>query len=74
MADRQAFHRRKKINYPVVMGTLELAKPFGVEALPVTLLIDRHGRIADVHGGMVDKAAFQKEKEAVLEEGAIVKH
>jgi len=56
------------------MGTLELAKPFGVEALPVTLLIDRHGRIADVHGGMVDKAAFQKEKEAVLEEGAIVKH
>jgi cytochrome c biogenesis protein CcmG/thiol:disulfide interchange protein DsbE len=62
------FIEEKKVNYPVVIGTFELAKPFGVEALPVMLLIDRNGRIADLHAGMVDSATFEKEIEALLRE------
>src|SRR5215472_3440510 len=44
-------------------------KPFGVDkGMPVTLLIDRQGKIADVHPGMVDKEAFEREIQALLKE------
>jgi cytochrome c biogenesis protein CcmG/thiol:disulfide interchange protein DsbE len=62
------FLEEKKVNYPVVIGSWELAKPFGIEALPVTLLIDRNGKIADLHVGMVDKDAFEKEIQVLLKE------
>jgi len=54
------FIEEKKVNYPVVIGTFELAKTFGVEALPVTLLIDRNGRIAGLHAGMVDRPRLKR--------------
>ena len=57
-----------KINYPIVVGDKELSDRFGVEAMPVTLLIDRDGRIADSHAGMVDKAAFASEIQTLLKE------
>ena len=58
-----------KINYRIVIGTFESAKQFGVDkGMPVTLLIDRAGRIADVHPGMVDKAAFEQEIQVLLKE------
>jgi peroxiredoxin len=61
--------REHKINYRIVMGTLESAKQFGVDkGMPITLLIDRHGKIADVHPGMVDKAAFEREIQTLLNE------
>jgi len=69
----QPFIEEKRVKYPVVIGTFDLAKPFGVEALPVTLLLDRSGRIADLRAGMVDKVVFQKEIEALLEEGSAAK-
>jgi len=51
------------------MGTFESAKQFGVDkGMPVTLLIDRNGKIADVHPGMVDKAAFEREIQTLLNE------
>ena len=62
------FIREKKVNYPVVIGTLELAKSFGVETLPVTLLIDRRGKVAVLHAGLVDRLAFRNEIEALLSE------
>jgi peroxiredoxin len=55
------FLKRKPINYPIVVGDDGLAKLYGVEQMPVTLLIDRDGKIADVHTGMVDKDAFEGE-------------
>ena len=40
------------ISYPIVIGTDHLMKAFTtVAALPVTLLIDRRGRVAAVHEG-----------------------
>jgi len=37
------------INYRIVVGDGDFAKLYGVTSLPVTLLIDRRGRIADAH-------------------------
>jgi peroxiredoxin len=60
------FLKRKAINYPIVVGDDGLAKLYSVEQMPVTLLIDRDGKIADAHAGMVDKDAFEGEIQALL--------
>jgi peroxiredoxin len=56
-------------NYPVVVGDADFAKVYGVTSLPVTLLIDRNGKIADTHVGMVDKAAWEEEIRTLIQEG-----
>jgi peroxiredoxin len=62
------FLKEQKVNYPVVIGDWDLAKTFGITALPVTLLIDRNGKIADLHAGMVDKDTFESEIQTLLKE------
>jgi len=64
------FLEEKKMNYTVVIGNEDLARLYAVDALPVTLLIDRDGKIADSHPGMVDKDAFENEIRALLQERA----
>jgi len=55
------------LNYPVIIGDNALAKQFGgIESMPVTLLIDRQGRIAYSHVGVVDKAKFEEEIRELL--------
>ena len=61
------FSDEKKINYIIVVGNEGLAKEYGVDNLPVTLLIDRDGKIAALHSGMVEKEAFEKEIQALLQ-------
>jgi peroxiredoxin len=56
----------KKINYPVVIGNDDMAKQYGVEAMPMTYLIDRHGKVAATHIGMVDKDNTEKEIVQIL--------
>jgi peroxiredoxin len=57
------------INYAIVVGDVALANKFGVTtALPVTLLIDRAGKIAELHVGKVDKAAFEADIRQLLQE------
>ena len=51
----------KKINYPVVIGSDSIAKQYGVETMPMTYLIDRRGRVAATHIGMVDRDKLEKE-------------
>jgi thiol-disulfide isomerase/thioredoxin len=59
------------IGYPVIIGDADFGKTFGVIAsLPVTLLIDRHGKIAESHLGMVEKDAFEKDISQLLQEKA----
>jgi cytochrome c biogenesis protein CcmG/thiol:disulfide interchange protein DsbE len=60
------FVKQHKLNYPVVIGNDALAKSYGVGEMPVTLLIDRHGRIASSHTGVVDKDAFEGELRTLL--------
>ena len=58
-----------RINYRIVLGGFESAKQFGVDkGMPVSVLIDRDGKIADIHPGMVDKAAFEREIQILLNE------
>jgi thiol-disulfide isomerase/thioredoxin len=60
------------ISYAIVIGNLGLLESrFGLPAnLPVTLLIDRQGRIAATHLGVVDRASFEKQIQQLLEEPA----
>ena len=56
------------INYPIVVGDAVFGRRYHITALPVTLLIDREGRIADSHAGMVVKDAWEREIQALLRE------
>jgi peroxiredoxin len=56
------------MNYSVVVGNPDLAKLYGVDSMPMTLLIDRDGKIAASHVGMVDKEAFESEIQILLKE------
>ncbi len=49
------------MRYPVVIATPELAKNYNVTSMPVTLLIDRQGRIALTHVGVVESGSFQRQ-------------
>lgn len=60
------FVAAEKMNYPVVLGNAELSKRYDVNALPVTLLIDREGRIAASHIGLVNKEAFEQQLQSLL--------
>jgi peroxiredoxin len=49
----------KKINYRVMIGTEQLAQLYGdVDSLPTTFMIDREGRVAAVHVGLVSKSDY----------------
>ncbi len=64
------FLEKNKINYSVVIGNESLAKLYGVDAMPMTLLIDRDGKIAASHVGVVDKASFEKDIQRLLQSSA----
>src|ERR1700689_2474115 len=62
----------KTVSYPVVIGNWDLAKLFGVDnVLPVSLLIDRNGKIADLHAGIVDKAGWEREIQVLLRDSGL---
>ena len=56
------------MKYPVAIGTDRIGDEFHVQELPMTLLIDRHGRIALSHVGIVDQHQFQTDIKALLRE------
>jgi thiol-disulfide isomerase/thioredoxin len=56
------------INYPIVIGNPSLVKPYKVDNMPVTLLIDRKGNVADWHIGMVNKGTWEMEIQQLLAE------
>ncbi len=43
-----------------------MARQYSVEAMPVTLLLDRQGKIAATPVGLVTKLDYQKEIETLL--------
>ena len=57
-----------KMNYRIVVGNDQVSQLFGsVDSLPTTLMIDREGRIASMHIGLVAKNTYVKEIEQLLE-------
>src|SRR6266851_1399626 len=56
------FARQKAINYTVMVGNDRVAQLYGgIDSLPSTFLIDRDGRIASVHLGLVSKRDYEAE-------------
>jgi peroxiredoxin len=56
-----------KMNYRVLLGNDQVSQLFGsIDSLPTTIVIDREGRIASMHVGLVAKNTYQKEIEQLL--------
>jgi len=63
---------KKKINYRVVVGTEEVSELYGgIDSLPTTFIIDRGGRVASEHMGLVGKNEYQDEIVKLLDGGGI---
>jgi len=60
------FLEKNGIQYPVVIGTEALSAKYQLTGMPMTLLLDRQGRIALSHTGVVDKANFKSHIEQLL--------
>ena len=57
-----------KINYRIMVGNDEMSKQYGgLESLPTTFVIDREGRIAAVHIGLISKSEYKAEILSLLE-------
>jgi peroxiredoxin len=60
VANLKPFMSHWQMDYPVVaVGSDALAGMYSVRELPLTFLIDRTGRIAVSHAGIIDKARFE---------------
>jgi peroxiredoxin len=60
----------KKVNYRVVIGDEKTAEIYGgVDSLPSTFLVDREGRVASIHVGLVSKSDYEAEIVELLKEG-----
>jgi peroxiredoxin len=54
------------MKYPVVIGSDTLAKQYNLTSMPMTLLIDRDGRIAVSRSGMVEKDDWESKIRSLL--------
>lgn len=55
------------INYRILMGSDSIAQLYGgVDSLPTTFVIDREGRIATVHVGLVSKRSYERDIDEIL--------
>ncbi len=62
----KAFVAEHQMNYPVAMTTPDMERAFpGVDALPTSFLIDREGRVARKHVGMLNPTVTELEARAL---------
>lgn len=65
----QPYAAQYKINYPLLVGNgrEDVQDAFGpLFGIPVSVIIDRDGRIAKKHSGIASKAQFEREIKALL--------
>ena len=60
------FWRQKQMPYPTVIGNDALAKQLGLNGMPFTVLIDRRGRVAMTHSGVLDRQDFDHHIQELL--------
>lgn len=65
------FLKKTKLNYPVVIGNEQLAQKYGLEAMPMTVLIGRDGTVAAAYAGVVDRAGCERQIRELLGRAAI---
>ena len=63
------FSEKYKINYPVVLGNVNVTQDYGgIRAIPTTFVIDRKGNIKEKYVGYQPRATFEKAVKRLLEE------
>lgn len=61
------FAASEMINYPILLADEKVNMLYGgIDALPTTLVIDRQGKVAFVHAGLIEKAEYEKEIRQLL--------
>jgi thiol-disulfide isomerase/thioredoxin len=58
----------RNVNYTVFTGNDEVARLYGADSLPTTLIIDRSGRVAARHVGICEKSEYESEIRRALDE------
>ena len=62
------FIKEYKINYPIVIGTEEVAESYGnIQAIPTIFIINKKGKIINEYIGIVPISTLQKEINSILE-------
>jgi cytochrome c biogenesis protein CcmG/thiol:disulfide interchange protein DsbE len=62
-----AFARQNEMNYPVLLGTDDVAMRYGgIEGIPTTFIIDRGGRIVNRLEGYRPRSVFEEEIRKLL--------
>jgi peroxiredoxin len=58
---------KSKVNYRIVLGNDSVATMYGgIESLPTTFVLDRDGRIASTHIGLVSKSDYENEIQQLI--------
>jgi peroxiredoxin len=58
--------KERSIPYKIVIGNETTAKEFNVTAMPVTLLIDREGRVAAINTGVPLRSTYEADIQSLL--------
>jgi len=63
----QRFARSIKVNYPIILGTREIRARFSSEeTLPLTVVIDRDGKVSDIISGILLREEFDEKIKPLL--------
>ena len=69
------FAQKQKINYPLVMGTMDLAQAYGgITSIPTTFIVDANGKIVKSFVGFHPKSEFEKEITPLLQQVKTIKN
>ncbi len=64
----RTFAAAHQMRYTLAIGTDEIGALYHLGAMPLTVLIDRKGRIAASHAGVVDPKLFEADIKTLLAE------
>jgi peroxiredoxin len=64
------FTAKLEINYPILLGNQAVADQYYVKSLPVSIFVDRNGRITDQVPGAASRSFLENEIQLALENGA----
>jgi peroxiredoxin len=61
------FARSLKVNYPIILGTRQIKTRFSSEeTLPLTVVIDREGKVSDIISGILLRQEFDEKIKPLL--------